>query len=148
MRSQTSIAVELIAESGDELGECPLWDEREGALYWVDSRAPAVKRVSLDTGKTHLLTLSETIGSIAFREGGGMLAATRSGLHFLDPASGDLERVAAPEAHLPDNRFNDGRCDRQGRFWAGTMCDVRRATVRSGAPAAAMKTMNHAAEPE
>ncbi len=129
MRSQSSIAVELIAESGDELGECPLWDEREGALYWVDSRAPAVKRVSLDSGQIHVLSLSETVGSIAFREQGGMLSATRSGIHFLDPANGDLERIAAPEGHLPDNRFNDGRCDRQGRFWAGTMCDSRRDPV-------------------
>jgi sugar lactone lactonase YvrE len=126
MNSQTQFIVELVAESGDQLGECPLWDEREGALYWVDSRAPALKRLAADTGQTSVLPLPETIGSIAFRARGGMLAATRSGIHFLDPASGALERVAAPESHLPDNRFNDGRCDRQGRFWAGTMCDVRR----------------------
>jgi sugar lactone lactonase YvrE len=55
-----------------------------------------------------------------------MLAATKSGIHFVDPATGALQRMADPEAHLPDNRFNDGRCDRQGRFWAGTMNDVVR----------------------
>jgi sugar lactone lactonase YvrE len=73
--------------------------------------------------------LPEVVGSIAFRERGGLLAATKSGIHFLDPADGRFERVANPESHLPENRFNDGRCDRQGRFWAGSMSDVRRDPV-------------------
>lgn len=129
MNSQTQPAVELIAQSADRLGECPLWDDREGRLYWVDSRAPAVKRVRIDSGAVEVFPVAEIIGSIAFRVGGGMLAATKSGFHFLDPESGKLEPAARPEMHLPDNRFNDGRCDRQGRFWAGTMSDVRRDPV-------------------
>jgi L-arabinonolactonase len=118
--------VEVAARGADRLGECPLWDEREKMLWWVDSRWPAVKRLDPASGAVMMLVLPEVIGSIAFREKGGLLAATKSGLHFLDPASGALEARANPEAHLPENRFNDGRCDRQGRFWAGTMCDVRR----------------------
>src|SRR6185436_4157943 len=51
--------------------------------------------------------------------------------HFLDPASGSLQKAATPEAHLPDNRLNDGRCDRAGRFWVGSMSDVRRDPVGS-----------------
>jgi len=125
----TSIAVELVAESADQLGECPIWDERQQVLYWVDSRGPAVKRVDTGSGKVHVLPIAEVVGSIAFREGRGLLAATKSGFHFLDPESGSLAPVARPETHLPDNRFNDGRCDRQGRFWAGTMSDVRRDPV-------------------
>lgn len=129
MNSQTQFSIERVADSGDLLGECPLWNELEGALYWVDSRAPALRRLAPGGNTFSTLTLAETVGSIAFRDRGGLLAATRSGIHFLDPASGALERVAAPESHLPDNRFNDGRCDRQGRFWAGTMSDVRRDPV-------------------
>jgi sugar lactone lactonase YvrE len=129
MYSQTQPALELIARSADQLGECPLWDDRDGRLYWVDSRAPAVKRVRIDTGTVEVTPLAETVGSIAFRARGGMLAATKSGIHFLDPETGKLEPAARPEAQLPDNRFNDGRCDRQGRFWAGTMSDVRRDPV-------------------
>lgn len=126
MNSQIQFPIELIAESGDQLGECPIWDERGQALYWVDSRGPAVKRLAIDTGAVKVISVAEVIGSIAFRERGGMLAATKSGIHFLDPDSGVLTPAARPEPHLPDNRFNDGRCDRQGRFWAGTMSDVRR----------------------
>jgi sugar lactone lactonase YvrE len=95
-------------------------------LWWVDSRWPAVKRLDPASGAVMMLVLPEVVGSIAFREKGGLLAATKSGIHFLDPASGALQARANPEAMLPENRFNDGRCDRQGRFWAGTMCDVRR----------------------
>lgn len=122
-------ALELIARSADQLGECPLWDDREERLNWVDSRAPALKRVRIATGALEVIPVAEVVGSIAFRAQGGMLAATKSGIQFLDPESGHLAPAARPEAHLPDNRFNDGRCDRQGRFWAGTMSDVRRDPV-------------------
>jgi sugar lactone lactonase YvrE len=118
--------VEVAARGADRLGECPLWDEREKMLWWVDSRWPAVKRFDPATGAVMMQVLPEVVGSIAFREKGGLLAATKSGLHFLDGSGGALEPMAHPEARLPENRFNDGRCDRAGRFWAGTMCDARR----------------------
>ena len=123
--------VEVAAPGGDRLGECPLWDERESMLWWVDSRWPAVKRLDPSSGAVMMLVLPEVVGSIALREKGGLLAATQSGLHFLDTSSGALAAAANPEAQLPENRFNDGRCDRAGRFWAGTMCDVRRDPVGS-----------------
>ena len=122
---------EVAAPGGDRLGECPLWDERESMLWWVDSRWPAVKRLDHSSGAVMMLVLPEVVGSIALREKGGLLAATQSGLHFLDASSGALAPAANPEAQLPENRFNDGRCDRAGRFWAGTMCDVRRDPVGS-----------------
>ena len=124
-------AIEIAAPGADQLGECPIWDERSRLLWWVDSRAPAVQRLDPASGAVTVLPLPETVGSIAFRERGGLLAATQSGIHFFDPASGALTAAARPEAHLPDNRFNDGRCDRAGRFWAGTMSDVRRDPVGS-----------------
>ena len=126
-----SFQVEVAARGADRLGECPLWDERENMLWWVDSRWPAAKRLDPSSGAVMMVVLREVVGSIALREAGGMLAATKSGLHLLDPSSGTLEARTNPEAHLPDNRFNDGRCDRQGRFWAGTMSDVKRDPVGS-----------------
>ena len=125
------LKIEVAAAGSDLLGECPIWDERERALWWVDSRGPSVQRLDPASGAKTALTLPETIGSIAFRERGGLLAATRSGIHFLDFATARLDPAARPEAHLPDNRFNDGRCDRAGRFWAGTMSDVKRTAVGS-----------------
>jgi sugar lactone lactonase YvrE len=126
-----AIQVEVAAPGADRLGECPLWDERARRLWWVDSRWPAVKQLDPASGAVMMLVLPEVVGSIAFREQGGLLAATKSGLHFLDTSNGALAPAANPEAHLPENRFNDGRCDRAGRFWAGTMCDARRDAVGS-----------------
>lgn len=123
--------VEVAARGADLLGECPLWDERGRLLWWVDSRWPSVKQLDPASGAVMMLVLPEVVGSIAFRERGGLLAATKSGIHFLDAASGALEARANPEAALPENRFNDGRCDRAGRFWAGTMSDVKRDPVGS-----------------
>jgi sugar lactone lactonase YvrE len=120
---------DVLVQCEDQLGECPLWDDRAGWLWWVDSRGPAVKHVAPGSRAASVIALQEVVGSIAFRERGGMLAATKSGIHAMDPATGRLQAVARPEAQLPDNRFNDGRCDRSGRFWAGTMCDVRRDPV-------------------
>ncbi len=121
-----AIQVECVVQGADVLGECPLWCEREQVLWWVDSRGPALKRWDPSRGAVRSLALPSTVGSVAFREKGGMLAALQSGIHFLDASSGALEVAAQPELSLPENRFNDGRCDRAGRFWAGTMSDARR----------------------
>lgn len=123
--------VEVAARGADRLGECPLWDERGQMLWWVDSRWPAVKRFDPASGAVMMQVLPEVVGSIAFREQGGLVAATKSGIHVLDAAGGALAARSNPEAHLPENRFNDGRCDRAGRFWAGTMSDVKRDPVGS-----------------
>jgi sugar lactone lactonase YvrE len=110
--------VDCIVGGRELLGECPLWDEREQVLWWVDILAPALKRFD---GSVQVFQLPEAMGSFAFREKGGLLAAMKTGIYFFD-----VEKeipVAKPESHLPQNRFNDGRCDRDGRFWSGTMME-------------------------
>lgn len=116
-----SLQVECAARGADLIGECPLWDGRE--LWWIDILGPALKRLDPASGAQRALALPEAIGSFAFRRAGGILAAMKSGLYFLSPDGGALECVARPEPGLPHNRFNDGRCGRDGRFWAGTMKD-------------------------
>jgi len=118
--------VECVVCGANRLGESPVWSAHEQRLYWVDSRAPAVFRLDPATGAVAELPLPSIVGSIGLRRGGGLVAALQTGLHLLDFDSGRLDFVADPEAHLPENRFNDGRCDRQGRFWSGTMNDARR----------------------
>jgi sugar lactone lactonase YvrE len=102
------------------LGEGPVWCPREAALYWVDSLAPAVKRFEPATGAAKTWPVPDLIGSFALRESGGLVVALRRGFYTLD-----LETGATAPVHLPekpeDTRFNDGKCDRAGRFWAGTM---------------------------
>ena len=115
----------------NNLGEVPVWDAAEQALYWVDIEGCLLQRYEPATGQTIEWRLPERVCALALREAGGLILALASGFAFFDPATGDLVRLAAPEAHLPTNRFNDGKCDRRGRFWAGTMDD--RLTSRTAA---------------
>ena len=103
------------------LGESPVWNAAERALYWVDILGPSIQRYDPASGEARVWDMAEEIGSMAFRAGGGVVAALRSGFHFVDLESGAAERVADPEPDKPDNRFNDGKCDRAGRYWCGTM---------------------------
>src|SRR5258707_11233277 len=106
-----ALRIECVVKGRDLLGECPLWDERSGTLWWVDILAPSLKRLD---GSVKTYPLPEAMGSFAFREKPGLLAAMKSGIYFLDPS--DLSRVAVsrPEEEIAANRFNDGRCDRAG----------------------------------
>lgn len=116
-------APEVAVASRDLLGECPLWDEREQALWWVDIHAPAVKRFDPASGEVRVLPMPEPVGSLALRSGGGLLAALQSGIFILDE-TGQLKLFSRPEQHPTDHRLNDGRCDRAGRFWVGSMAEA------------------------
>jgi len=113
--------IACVAQTEDVIGEVPVWDERVGALYWIDIFKPALHRLDAAGGAVTSWTPPEKAGSFALREGAGVLLAARSGLAFYDPESGAFERLLDPEPGLPDNILNDGRCDRRGRFWVGSM---------------------------
>jgi L-arabinonolactonase len=119
--------IDRVGSQTDILGEGPVWDAASGALYWVDIRGQAVRRYDWASKKIDTWRVPELVGSLAVRKAGGLLLALQSGLFFFDPGTGRLDRLATPEAGLPERRFNDGKCDRQGRFFAGTMNDVTRA---------------------
>jgi sugar lactone lactonase YvrE len=106
------------------LGEAPLWDPAERALYWVDVKRREVHRFDPATGRDARWIVAEDVGSLAVRAAGGLVVAMRSGFHFLDPATGRTTPIVDPEPERGENRFNDGKPDRQGRFWAGSMHDL------------------------
>ena len=108
-----------VGDTLDMLGEGPVWCGREQALYWVDIRAPAVRRLA--DGVVTTWEMPEPVGSLALREKGGILVALKSALSVFDPATGAVTKVADAPGHHAGLRFNDGKCDRQGRFWVGTM---------------------------
>jgi sugar lactone lactonase YvrE len=111
------------------LGECAQWNAAEQALYWVDINAPSLNRFDPATGRNAAMPMPESIGCYAFRERGGFVVALRSGIRFAD-ASGELTQRVADAPHDPSHhRFNDGRCDRQGRFFAGSMDESRAANT-------------------
>lgn len=110
-------------DAKNRLGEVPVWDVREQALYWVDIEGRLLQRLDPATGKVDRWTMPERIACFALREKGGLIVAFASGIALYDLATGRVEWIAKPEEGIPTNRFNEGKCDRAGRFWAGTMDD-------------------------
>lgn len=114
-----------IVEARNKLGEVPVWDVAEQALYWVDIENNLLQRLD-HAGRVTRWTMPERICSFALREQGGLVVALASTLAFFDPATGHIERLPPPDADMKRNRFNDGKCDRRGRFWVGSMDDQLR----------------------
>lgn len=117
------MSAELIVDARNATGESPVWLPQEQALYWVDIPAGRLHRWSPD-GTTLTWQSEEMLACITRTPGGQWLAGQQSGLFLLTPQDdGRLHgQCLARVEHARSNmRFNDGRCDRQGRFWAGTM---------------------------
>ncbi|CAI8764878.1 xylono-1,5-lactonase [Pseudomonas sp. IT-347P] len=115
---------ELIVDARNAVGESPVWVPQENALYWVDIPNGGLQRWSADTGHVASWTAPEMLACISRHRSGGWIAGMESGFFHLHPHSDgslDSEMLATVEHSRPDMRLNDGRCDRQGRFWAGSM---------------------------
>jgi sugar lactone lactonase YvrE len=111
------------------LGECPVWSVDEQVLYWVDINAPALHRFDPATGRDTTMPMPEAIGCAALRARSGFVVALRGGI-WLARRDGSLERKLAEAPYDPAHvRFNDGRCDPQGRFFAGSMNEKRDANT-------------------
>lgn len=123
MASAPRADVECVLDIRAELGECPVWSVEENALYWIDIYVGQLNRFDPATGQNRIWTLPEAIGSFALCTDDTALLALKSGLWRYDLETEQLTSLARPEAHLPRNRLNDGRCDPQGRFWVGSMED-------------------------
>ncbi len=105
-------------------GEGPIW--WQGALYYVDIEGHRIHRYNPADGSESSRVFAQRIGTIVPRESGGFVVAGDLGLFFLDWESGHLTAIADPEADKPDNRFNDGKCSPDGRFFAGTISLVKK----------------------
>jgi sugar lactone lactonase YvrE len=113
---------EVVVKSNDRLGECPLWDPRSRLVWWLDILRPAVQSYDPQTHQHRVYPLpARDCACAALRARGGLVLAMNNGLHAFDPAAGLGERLCQPEPDRPDNRYNDGRCDRRGRLWIGSM---------------------------
>ena len=109
---------ERVVDSQDRLGECPIWDERMGALWWIDIHGRMLKRWD---GELKAFPMPEQPGSIALQREGGLLVALAGGIYRL--GTDEPQLLVRPAEHDAALRFNDGRCDRAGRFWVGTLKD-------------------------
>lgn len=103
------------------LAEGPLWDEDRGCLWWIDILPGHIHRFHPATGEHRTIGIGTTVGTVGLTTAGDLIAATGKGFARVHPETGALNLVQHPEAHLPGNRFNEGKPDPAGRFWAGTM---------------------------
>lgn len=121
MISDVSYKLELVTDHKCLLGEGPVWDAKRNAIYWLDILNGQLHQLFTNTKEHRALDIGQMIGCIAICQDGNFIAGLKTGLGFIDKDSGAIKMIAAPESNIPGNRFNDGKCDPAGRFWAGTM---------------------------
>ncbi|MBZ9700519.1 MULTISPECIES: SMP-30/gluconolactonase/LRE family protein [unclassified Mesorhizobium] len=114
--------IEVVVDVKTTLGEGPLWDVEQERLYWIDSFDGRVFRATADGREIRSWDVPMKIGSMALRkDGGGAVVSLQRGFHLLDFATGEVTPIHDPEPDKPMNRLNDGKVDRRGRFFAGSM---------------------------
>jgi len=120
--------IECVLDCANHLGEGPVWDVEEQALYWVDGTGrrvgkPSLWRLDPKSGKVATWSLDRDVGAMALRRNGGAVLALDDGFYFFDFARCALDLIVKIDADQPRTRLNDGKCDRRGRFFAGGMDD-------------------------
>jgi sugar lactone lactonase YvrE len=101
-------------------GEGPIWHQNR--LLYVDIESHKILSYEPASGGEKIWDVGQRVGTVVPRLKGGLAWAGDTGFHFLDEISGVSTPAGDPESGLPDNRFNDGKCDPAGRFWAGSIC--------------------------
>ena len=114
--------ISAISEHRCRLGEGPLWDARDHRLYWVDSLGPTLYWLDYRNDRVrHLELPGDSVGSLAMREGGGLMLAMDQGFYAFDPLFGRAVPISLPLSGCDGFRFNDGKVDPFGHFVSGAM---------------------------
>ena len=102
------------------LGEGPVWDHRIDTLFWIDITRGRVHAYNPETKFNRTFEIGQYVGAVVPRTRKGLVMALHHGFATLDLITGKVKFILDPEEDKPNNRFNDGKCDPAGRFWAGT----------------------------
>lgn len=111
--------VEAVVAAGAELGEGPVWDARTSRLVWIDILSKRILLTDVRTGASEVIEVPLHVGAVVPRAAAGFVAALQDG--FWVVGDGPAYRITPVAEAKPGLRFNDGKCDPAGRFWAGTM---------------------------
>ena len=112
--------LDIVLDCKAEVGEGPIWDPDGKILYWVDILANELHIFNPETGKDRYIDCGQMVGTVVVRRSGGLLVALANGFASVDLETETIQHIADPEKN-PKVRFNDGKCDPAGRFWAGSM---------------------------
>lgn len=113
--------IDVLVNTGDILGEGPVWHEGLGRLFWTDIERGMLQSVSPDGSGYRYLQMPERLGSFAFCADGRIVVALETGIAFANADGTGLSFLYRPQAWERQTRFNDGKCDPAGRFLAGTL---------------------------
>ncbi|NIK78700.1 sugar lactone lactonase YvrE [Paenibacillus castaneae] len=111
----------LVIDARAELGEGPIWDAEQQVLYWVDILGENLHIYDPARKQDQVIPIGQQISTVVPYFMGRVALTTENGFFSLELDNGKLTPIADPERDRPNNRFNDGKCDAAGRFWAGTM---------------------------
>ena len=113
--------IQIAAKTNDILGEVPIWDEQTSHLWWTDVFRPALHRLDVSNGHVATWVPPDKIHSFALRKKGGLLIAGRKGIAFYRPETDKYSLLSDPCSAAQNTMLNDGRTDRTGAFWVGSM---------------------------
>jgi L-arabinonolactonase len=121
-----------ILGSRNIVGEGILWDSRRGLLWWTDIQGRELYRYDWVRSSMQALDTPERVGSFGLvANSERLITAFASGIALYDAHEATVEWIARPDAIVPGIRFNDGRVDRRGRFWSGTMVEDPQCQTRA-----------------
>lgn len=112
--------LDVITDDRALTAESPVWAAAEGALYWIDTWRERIHRLHLAGGTRAEWSVPSKIAAVGLRENGGLVVAMKSGIAFVDKTNGAVELIVNPDPE-PGHRLNDGKVDRAGRLWFGSM---------------------------
>lgn len=115
------IKYKCLYESKDELGESPVWVEEENSIYWVDIKRFLIHKLNIINFDKKIWEFDEPITCLAHYNKKIFIAGTKNGFKFINLENKEVKFITDPEKNIANNRFNDGKCDSKGRFYAGTM---------------------------
>ena len=114
------VEIVCLDETRNVLGEGPIWNEKDASLYWCDNIAGKIHRYTPSDKAMKTWDTPEEIGSLVFRKNGGIVAGMKAGFSFIDLEKGTFKHVADADSG-PTKCMNDGKCDRRGRYWCGSI---------------------------
>ena len=121
MTNKIALEPKLVLEHTCRLAESPVWDIEQQLICWVDILKGEVHQYSMEAKVHTVIAVNQMVGAIGLCANGNFIAALQNGFGFIDRANHQVTMIHDPEAHLPGNRFNEGKCAPDGRFWAGTL---------------------------
>ena len=117
----SNLTAELEYETKSLLGEGAFWNHKTNELYWVDIEGKNLNIYDHDTKKNKSIELPSLVGTVVPYTNSEAVVALLDGIYKVNIISGEVTLLSNAESDMPENRFNDGKCDPNGNLWVGSM---------------------------